>query len=146
MKNIVVAVALLLFSSVASAETYGGIPDRFFAYLEQGKTNEAIDFLYNTNRWVAKNSDQITNLKGELSKLKGLVGNYMYHELITEAKAGNRYADLIYLVGYDRQPIRFEIKVYKPGNQWRFQGVSFDTNVTDDIEKLATQRILNNGK
>lgn len=142
MKNVVVALALLLCSSVAAAETYGGIPDKFFAYIAQGKTNEAIDFLYNTNQWVAKNSDQVMNLKGELSKLHGLVGNYTYHELIAEAKAGSRYADLIYLVGYERQPIRFEIKVYKPGNHWRFQGVSFDTRVTDDIEKLANQKIL----
>lgn len=142
MKGVIAAVALLLFSGVASAETYGGIPDKFFSYIEQGKTNEAIDFLYATNKWIARNSDQVTNLKGELAKLKGLVGGYTFHELIAEERAGSRYADLIYLVGYERQPIRFEIKVYKPEGQWRFQGVSFDSHVTDDIEKLANQHIL----
>lgn len=142
MKNVILAVSLLLFSGVASAESYGDIPDKFFAYIAQGKTNEAIDFLYATNRWVEKNSDQVMNLKGELSKLNGLVGKYTYHELISETKAGSRYAHLIYIVGYERQPLRFEIKVYKPGKQWRFQGVSFDTRVTDDIEKLANQRII----
>lgn len=142
MKNIITAVALVLFSGVASAETYDGIPDKFFVYIAQGKTSDAIDFLYGTNQWVAKNSDQVVNLKGELSKVSGLVGKYTFHELITEEKAGSRYAHLIYLVGYERQPIRFEIKVYKPGSQWRFQGVSFDTRVTDDIEKLANQKLL----
>ncbi len=142
MKKVISAITLLLLSGVAFAETYGGIPDKFFAYIAEGKTNDAIDFLYGTNQWVAKSSDQVVNLKGELSKLNGLVGKYTFHELIAEEKAGSRYAHLIYLVGYERQPIRFEIKVYKPGNQWRFQGVSFDTRVTDDIEKLANQKIL----
>jgi hypothetical protein len=142
MKKILVALALVLFSGVAFAETYGGIPERFFSYVAQGKADDAIDFLYGTNQWVAKNSDQVINLKMEISKLSGLVGKYTFHELITEEKAGTRYAHLIYLVGYERQPIRFEIKVYKPDNQWRFQGVSFDARVTDDIEKLANQKII----
>jgi hypothetical protein len=82
------------------------------------------------------------NLKGELAKLSGLVGQYQFHELVAEEKVGSRYAHLIYLVGYERQPLRFEISVYKPGAKWRFQGVSFDARVTDDIEKLANERIL----
>ena len=142
MRKLVMVVVLLLVAATASAENYGGIPDKFFGYLAQGKTNEAIDYLYGTNQWVAKNSDQVTNLKGELSKLNGLVGKYLFHELIVEQKVGSRYAHLIYLVGYDRQPLRFEIKVYKTSNEWRFQGVSFDAKIADDIEKLANERIV----
>jgi hypothetical protein len=135
-------VLLLLCAATASAESYSGIPDKFFGYLAQGKANEAIDYLYGTNQWVARNSDQVTNLKGELSKLNGLVGKYLFHELIVEQKVGNRYAHLIYLVGYERQPLRFEIKVYKASNEWRFLGVSFDAKITDDIEKLANEKVV----
>jgi hypothetical protein len=142
MRKLAMVVVFLLCATTAFAESYGGIPDKFFAYLSQGKTNEAIDYLYGTNPWVAKNADQVTNLKGELSKLKGLVGKYLFHELIVEQKVGSRYAHLIYLVGYERQPLRFEIKVYKTSNEWRFQGVSFDARITDDIEKLANERIV----
>lgn len=142
MRKLVMAVVLLFCAATASAESYGGIPDKFFGYLAQGKAIEAIDFLYGTNQWAAKNSDQVTNLKGELSKLNGLVGKYLFHELIVEQKVGSRYAHLIYLVGYERQPLRFEIKVYKASNEWRFQGVSFDTKITDDIEKLANEKIV----
>jgi hypothetical protein len=142
MGKVVAILIMLLFSGAVAAETYGGIPETFFAQLAQGKTNEAIDFLYDTNPWVAKNSDQVMNLKGELAKLSGLVGEYRFHELIAEEKAGSRYAHLIYLVGYDRQPLRFEIKVYRPGDEWSFQGVSFDAALTDDIEKQANARLL----
>jgi hypothetical protein len=141
-KMSIVAVILILCSGVAFADGYGGIPDKFFGYIAQGKTNEAIDFLYATNQWVAKTSDQVTNLKGELAKLSGLVGKYIFHELIVEERAGTRYAHLIYLVGYERQPLRFEIRVYKPRDKWRFQGVSFDSSVTEDIGKLANLHIV----
>jgi len=142
MKKILLLCAVLLFPVLSHAANYNGIPDNFFGYIKQGKTDAAIDFLYNTNKWVAKNSDQVQNLKGQLARLQGLVGSYVFHELISEQTVGTHYAHLIYLVGYERQPVRFEIKVYKVPDQWRFQGVSFDTNLTQDIDKLANQRLL----
>jgi len=141
MKRFLMAMIMVLWADIAFAQGYSGIPDKFFGFIAEGRTSEAIDFLYATNPWIGKNSDQVTNLKAELGKLDGLVGKYIFHELIVEEKVGSRYAHLIYLVGYERQPLRFEIKVYKTSNQWRFQGVSFDARITDDIEKLANQKL-----
>lgn len=45
-------------------------------------------------------------------------------------------------MGYERQPLRFEIKVYKTGKQWRFQGVSFDAELANDIENQANMNLL----
>jgi len=142
MKGMFAIVLVLSCSGVAVGEDYGGIPEKFFTYIAEGKTSEAVEYLYGTNEWVAKNSDQVANLKGELSKVGHLVGEYQFHELIVSGKAGSRYAHLVYLVGYERQPLRFEIRVYKPGDEWRFQGVSFDMRITDDIEKLANQKVI----
>jgi hypothetical protein len=44
-------------------------------------------------------------------------------------------------VGFERQPLRFELKVYRPGTQWRLHGVSFDARLTEDVEKLANERL-----
>lgn len=140
--RLIVATLLMLFSGVAMALDYGGIPDRFFSYVAKQQTDEAIDFLYGTNPWIHKNADQVTNLKGELAKLNGLVGKYLFHELIVEERVGSHYAHLIFLVGYERQPLRFEIQLYKAPDQWRFQGVSFDARLTDDIDKLANAKIV----
>jgi len=142
MKKMVVVFALLLCSATAHAENYNGLPEKFFGFLAQGKPNEGIDYLYGTNEWLGKNSDQTIILKSELSKLGGLVGKYIFHELVSEQKVGTRYAHLIYLVGYERQPVRFELKVYRTSTEWRIHGVSFDTRVADDIEKLANEKIL----
>lgn len=140
--RITIFITLVLFSSVTFASNYGSIPDKFFAKLKSGQPETAIDFLYGTNKWVSKNSDQVINLKGQLKSLNGLVGKYLFHELISENKVGSRYSHLIYLVGYERQPLRFEIKVYKIKNKWRFQGISFDAKLTDHIEKLANMELL----
>jgi len=142
MKRTTIVLVLLAAGTALFAQNYAGIPDRFFSYIEKGETDEAINFLYSTNDWVSAGSDQVVNLKAQLSQLKALAGDYRYRELLVEEKAGTRYAHLIYLVGYDRQPVRFELRFYKPGNQWRFQGVSFDTSITDEIEKLANQKLL----
>ena len=140
--RIIIFTTLILFSSMSLASNYGSIPDKFFSKLRSGQPETAIDFLYSTNKWVTKNSDQVINLKGQLKSLSGLVGKYLFHELISEEKVGSHYAHLIYLVGYERQPLRFEIKVYKAGKKWRFQGISFDAKLTDHIEKLANMKLL----
>ncbi len=143
MKKIISAVffTLALASGNCFAQAYSGIPDKFFSYIKQGKTNEAIDYLYGTNKWVNKNSDQVINLKNQLGQVNKLVGSYLFHELIVEEKVGNKYAHLVFLVGYERQPLRFEIKMYMPEQEWRFHGVSFDTNLTDDIEKQVNSSL-----
>lgn len=136
-------VFIILFPSLAFASDYGALPESFFAKVESGQTDEAINYLYKTNKWINQSSDQIINLKSQLSSLDGLVGKYLFHELIKEEKVGKHYAYLIYLVGYERQPIRFEFSLYKAGDKWRFQSVSFDAEITGHIEKLANMSLLN---
>jgi hypothetical protein len=135
-------ICLLSFSSFAYAADYSAIPDTFFKKLNSDNPESAIEYLYETNKWASKNEDQVANLKAQVKNLNALVGKYLFHELISEKKVGSRYAHLIYLVGYERQPLRFEIKVYKTGKKWRFQGISFDAELTNDIENQANMNLL----
>lgn len=132
---------LLLTACPAMAADYDGLPEAFFGFIEQGETEKAIDLFADSHPWVGKNTDQINNLKTELTKLDTLLGEYRYRELIVEQSIGTRYAHLIYTVGYERQPVRFELRFYRPGNEWRLQGVSFDTSLVQDIDKLTNQKI-----
>ncbi|OUR65564.1 hypothetical protein A9Q79_00790 [Methylophaga sp. 42_25_T18] len=141
MKNIIF-ISLFLFSSFAFAADYNAIPDTFFKKLNSDKPESAIDYLYESNKWAGKDEDQVLNLKYQVKNLNSLVGKYLFHELISEKKVGKHYAHLIYLVGYERQPLRFEIKVYKTGKKWRFQGVSFDAELANDIENQANMNLL----
>ncbi len=142
MKKIILVI-MLLMPTFVFADDYGKIPETFFAMLKDGKHNEAIEYLYGTNQWVSGNSAQVLNLKNQLASLDGLVGKYHFHELIVEKKVGEHYAHLIYLVGYDRQPLRFELQVYRVGSAWRLQGVSFDSNLIDDIKSQANMNLGN---
>lgn len=135
-------ISLVFFSSLTFASDYSSIPDTFFKKLNSDKPESAIDYLYDSNKWASKNEDQVLNLKSQVKNLNSLVGKYLFHELISEKKVGKHYAHLIYLVGYERQPLRFEIKVYKTGKEWRFQGVSFDAELTNDIENQANMNLV----
>lgn len=138
----IIFLTLLLISSLSFAADYSSIPDTFFKKLNSDNPESAIDYLYESNKWASKNEDQVLNLKSQVKNLNSLVGKYLFHELISEKKVGSHYAHLIYLVGYERQPLRFEIKVYKTGKEWRFQGVSFDAELTNDIENQANMNLV----
>ncbi|KGY14082.1 hypothetical protein NM22_01075 [Vibrio tubiashii] len=144
--RIVSLVVLLLLSGFAQASDYGEIPQTFFSKISTGAHSQAIDYLYDTNKWMAKNSDQVLNLKSQLESLDGLVGQYQFHELISETKVGANYAHLIYLVGYERQPLRFELQLYRVNGTWLMLGVSFDARLTNDISTLANQNLLDTNK
>ncbi|MCW5567064.1 MAG: hypothetical protein KIS84_02410, partial [Dokdonella sp.] len=107
----IVAILFLIASNTVCAQAYDGIPDRFFGLIAKGETAAAIDHLYATNPWVDPKSDAVKNLKAELAKLDEMTGKYVYHELAVDQKVGTRYAHLIFIVGYERQPLRFELKV-----------------------------------
>ena len=141
MKRVLSILFFLLFAHSAFAQTYNGIPERFFALLTQGKANESIDYIFSTNPWLNKNADQIGNVKGELVKLNNLMGKYTFHELLAEEKSGTRYVHLVYLVGYERQPMRFELRLYRPATEWRLQGFSFDDKLVDDIGRAVNSHI-----
>lgn len=141
MKKILACFALVTFSSYSYAD-YQDIADQFFSSLKAGETIAAIDYLYDGNPWISKNSDQVVNLKNQLSQLDKLVGKYVFHEEISKSEIGTRYIHIIYLVGYDRQPVRVELSFYDADGGWRFQGVSFDTSLTDAIKSQANAQIV----
>ncbi len=43
---------------------------------------------------------------------------------------------VICLVKYERQPLRFIFKYYKPQNDWRILNFSFDENVDEALEEI----------
>ncbi len=135
-------VLLATASPLLAASQYDGLPESFFDHLSKGDADQAVALLAQTNPWVGPESDQIVNLLAELSKLDRLVGSYTYHELITKGEAGTRFAHLVFIVGYERQPVRFELQLYRPGESWIVHGISFDMRLTDDIDALTNRNMV----
>jgi hypothetical protein len=145
MRKLITLFFLAFLTHSAFAQSYGGIPEKFYALIAAGKAVEAVDYVYGTNPWLARNTDQTANLKAELRKLDSLVGKYVYHEPLVEEKLGTRYVHLLHVVGYERQPLRFELRLYRTSAGWVCQGISFDANLVADVEKAANLAISKHG-
>ncbi len=52
----------------------------------------------------------------------------------------------IYTVKYDRQPLRFVFKYYRPADQWRLQDFRFTDSFDEDLEAAVLEQIKSAGK
>ena len=110
----------------------------FFENFENEGASVALNKLYSTNDWIKRNEDAITNLKSQLEGLnKDFVGEYYGYELLVEKKSSESYVLLSYLVKYDRQPVRFIFKFYKPNKDWKIYGFKFDGDIGAEVEEAA---------
>lgn len=132
----------LMGGAAYAAEDYDTTVDKFFAMLGDNKPDEATDFLFSGHPWLRQAPDQAQNVKSQLTNLSRLVGGYKGREKLVEEKVGANYVYLLYLGLYERQPIRFKFAFYRPEGKWRFQNFSFDATFSEDVERLADQKLL----
>lgn len=117
---------------------------QFFDVYDQGKPDEAIELLYSTNseEWLAQIRESIDNVKAKFKDLPQIVGKYYGYEKLNEEQLGSCFRTIIYLVKYDRQPIRFTFQYYKPTDNWRLYGFSYDDDLLDDHEELIKKKLV----
>lgn len=109
----------------------------FFQLYEEKGSDEAIDFIFSTNKWMARNQDGITKLKTQLRSLIDIVGTYYGHDEITRTSIGENYVLSSYMVRYDRQPVRFTFLLYKPDQTWQIQNFQYDDEMGDELREAA---------
>lgn len=140
----------LLFCLLGPSALWGQNPDTdqliksFFDVYEKNRPGEAIDLLYSTNseEWLQQIQESIDNVKAKFQGLPAIVGAYHGYEKLNEETLGSCFKTIIYLVKYDRQPIRFTFQYYKPQDQWRLYGFSYDDDLLDDHEQLIKQKLV----
>lgn len=140
----------LLFCLLGPGPLWAQNPDTdqliksFFDVYEMNKPGEAIDLLYSTNseEWLQQIQESINNVKEKFQDLPAIVGAYHGHEKLNEETLGSCFKTIIYLVKYDRQPIRFTFQYYKPQDKWRLYGFSYDDDLLDDHEQLIKQKLV----
>ncbi|MEL7122844.1 MAG: hypothetical protein AAFO07_25580 [Bacteroidota bacterium] len=111
--------------------------DRFF---DMYRTNpeKAIDFIFSLNPIFEKeNKAQADNVKTKLLNAIPLLGKYYSNEKISEKWMGGSLTVATYMVKYERQPIRFTFKFYKPLREFILLGFSFDDNLGNELEQAA---------
>lgn len=111
--------------------------DSFFKTYEKD-AGKAVQDLYATNKWTEIVKDDIENVVETVNKFtESYMGKYNGYEIITTKKFSESFILYSYLVKYDRQPIRFIFKFYKPSDKWVLYSYSLDDNLDDEIQEVA---------
>jgi hypothetical protein len=115
------------------------ISEHFFM-LFATDTDNAVDFLFSTNKWFnTATMPQLGEIKGKIKKLYYL-GNLKGFELASKKVLSPSLVLITYIVKYDRQPIKIEFYYYKPENQWQIQTFRFEEDLKIDLQN-ATETI-----
>ena len=128
---------LFLHAMISSAqETPKEIVSRFFAVYEKDP-GKAVEFGFSTNKWMDRKQDEIIQVKSKLQNLVDLCGTYYGYELLSEKSAGKNLLMVVYIVRYDREPIRFSFFFYRPKDRWQLNNFSFDEGIDGDLEEAT---------
>jgi hypothetical protein len=98
----------------------------------------AVENIYSTNIWTSRIRDGIDQIKNEVNKYTiDYVGKYYGYELITKKPLSESFVLYSYMIKYDRQPMRFIFKFYKPNDKWVLYSFKIDSNLDDELEESA---------
>lgn len=87
-------------------------------------------------------TDAVDNLKLKLRQATNRMGTYFGYEQIGEVSIGSSVMIQAFIVKYERQPLRFTLKYYKPNDKWIILNFSYDEDLDDDLEELMIQHYL----
>jgi len=144
MKKQILTIVILITPFI----TYGQIsPDDFmknFFTTYSKNPGQAVEDIYDTNPWAARIKDAVENMKKEVNSYTvDYVGKYYGYELITKKQFSESFILYSYLLKYDRQPIRFIFKLYKPNDKWTLYSFKIDSDLDVELEEAAKLYHLN---
>jgi len=139
LKSTLVLSVMMVFSTLNYSNAQGTpeeISEKFFK-LYQKSPEKAIDFVFNTNRWIKENPEGEDNVKKKLNDFIDIVGEYYGYEKMIERNVGENYKLVSYMVKYDRQPVRFTFIYYKPNGKWQLQNFQYDDKMGEELEEAG---------
>ncbi|MFC4634245.1 hypothetical protein ACFO3O_10025 [Dokdonia ponticola] len=143
MRKIILVFSLTLLTTITYGQnTTDGITAEFFKKYEQD-TDAAFDYIFGTNKWMVENKDGIENVKFKIREYKNLMGKYIGFERLTDKPLGESLKVSVYLIKYERQPLRFIFKYYKSKDKWMLYNFKFDESIDDDLEEIMKYEYLN---
>ena len=108
--------------------------DNFFEIYKTKGSNEALNDIFQTNKYLIKHSQSdIEHLKESLGSLVSVLGNYNGYEILSQYSIGKSIIHYCCIVKYDTQPIRFNFIFYKSSNTWILYNFNYDNNLVDEI-------------
>lgn len=144
MKKLIFITTLTLFSLTSFGQA--NPEDLINTFFKEYSKNpgKAVEDIYATNPWTSRIKDGIETMKQEVNKYTvDYVGKYYGYELITKKHFSESFILYSYMVKYDRQPMRFIFKLYKPNAKWTLFAFKIDSDLDDEIEQAAKLYYLN---
>jgi len=137
MKKTIVILFVTLTSLILPFESKAqeGIDDilkTFFQYYGEGKTDQAVDYVFSTNTYLGSAQQQIIGIKEKLKTITSVIGTYYGYEKVIQKEMGKSYIIVKCMVRHDRQPLFFSFMFYRPDQKWQLQSLRFDDKLEDD--------------
>ncbi|WP_100611405.1 hypothetical protein [Confluentibacter lentus] len=143
MKKLILFFGLIFMMHVSyGQESTDAMTAEFFKKYEKD-TNAAFDYIFGTNKWMGENKDGTEKVKFQIREYANLMGQYIGFEKLTEKSLGESLKVSIYLVKYDRQPLRFIFKYYKAKDKWMLFNLKFDDKIDDELDEIMKYDYLN---
>ena len=140
MKQSFFVLLLMLFTGISplfGQLSPGQVLERFFQKYRYNP-QEAVEFIFSKNPiFDGEAAQQAINVQNKLAQAIPVLGKYYGREPITKQEIGTSLVLYSYLIQYERQPIRFTFKFYKPDREWFLLGFAFDDNLSDELEEAA---------
>lgn len=141
-KFILLLSLILVINTSQGQQTPESMTVEFFKKYEND-TNAAFDYIFGTNKWMGENKDGTEKVKFQVREYANLMGQYIGFEKLTEKSLGGSLKVAIYLVRYDRQPLRFIFKYYKAKDTWMLFNFKFDDKIDDELDEIMKYDYLN---
>lgn len=143
MKKSLIVSIIVASSNLFAQSSPQKLIDTFFTTYEKD-VGKAVRDLYATNKWNERIKDDIDKVIGTVNGFtESYMGKYYGKELITTKQFSESFVLYSYLVKYDRQPIRFIFKFYKPNDDWVLYSYALDVGLDDEIQEAAKLYYLN---
>lgn len=143
MKKILIVLLISIADNIYAQSNPQALIDTFFVTYEKD-AGKAVKELYATNKWTERVKDDIDKVIATVNGFtESYMGKYYGYEIITKKKFSESFELYSYLIKYDRQPIRFIFKFYKPNDKWVLYSYALDDNLDDEIQEAAKLYYLN---
>ena len=137
MKKILILLLISTWGTCFAQSSPQDLIDDFFVTYEKD-AGKAVKELYATNKWTERVKDDIENIVNMVNGFTAdYMGKYYGYERIIIKKLSESFELHSYLVKYERQPIRFIFKFYKPNDKWILYAYALDDDIDDEIEQAA---------
>jgi hypothetical protein len=138
MKKLLILFILSSFTLTVKAQNQPiDVIDKFFTLYESKGSDEALDYIFSTNKWMNNSQKSIDDIKYKLNGTIEQIGEYYgFYPIVTRTVKGHMELHT-YIVKYNRQPLRFSFLLYKPNDTWRLQNFKYDDNLDAELEEAS---------